>query len=128
MKDKSIPIAVPVFEPCIKSGGKKDKSIQIAVPISTIAVPVQETCAKGLHGVDLYINSRIKTFYTRPGIDEGKWYKGKINNIYQNNICSMEYDIGFTVEGNANCVELDEPINAIKKTPVWHCLRMSCFK
>ena len=47
-----------------------------------MAIPIIEPSVQGANGL-LYQNSRIKTFYQRPGIDEGKWYHGKIIEIFR---------------------------------------------
>ena len=72
-----------------------------------IATPINESCVIGANG-NLYINSKVKTYYLINNI--GKWCKGKITEIHENNKCSIQYDEGFSVIGNANVVYLVEPI------------------
>lgn len=71
-----------------------------------MAIPIIEPSVQGANGL-LYQNSRIKTFYQRPGIDEGKWYYGNIKEILDNNQCKITYDEGFEVIGGANVVFLE---------------------
>ncbi len=72
-----------------------------------IATPINESCVIGANG-NLYINSKVKTYYIINEI--GKWYTGKITEIHKNNKCSIQYDEGFSIIGNANVVYLTEPV------------------
>lgn len=72
-----------------------------------IAIRINESYVIGANG-NLYINSKVKTYYIINKI--GKWYTGKITKIHKNNKCSIEYDEGFSIIGNANVVYLVEPI------------------
>lgn len=37
-----------------------------------VATPITAPGQKGANG-DIYLASRVKTFYVRPGVDSGKW-------------------------------------------------------
>ena len=71
-----------------------------------MAIPIIESSVQGANGL-LYHNSRIKTFYRRPNIDNGKWYHGKIIEILRDNQCRILYDEGFEVVGGADVVFLE---------------------
>lgn len=71
-----------------------------------LAIPVTEPVLTGANGT-LFLDSRIKTLYQING--EIKWYYGNIIKIHNNNICSILYDVGFTVKGDASPVFLIEP-------------------
>lgn len=73
------------------------------IPLATL---INEPTANGANGI-LLTNSKIKTCYKNLGTStEYKWYTGKITEIHNNNICTIEYDIGFTVKGDAKYVHL----------------------
>lgn len=66
------------------------------------AIPIKKPILQGANG-PLYLSSKIKTCYKDLGNTKGlKWYTGVITDIKDNNICTIEYDIGFSVTGNAN--------------------------
>ena len=70
------------------------------------AIPIPEPTLQGANGI-LVLNSKIKTCYKDLGNSKGwKWYTGIITDIKNNNICTIEYDIGFIVTGNANVCHL----------------------
>lgn len=92
-----------------------------------MAIPIIESSVQGANGL-LYHNSRIKTFYRRPNIDNGKWYHGKIIEILTNNQCRISYDEGFEVVGGANVVFLETnnqikvKVDKVKKVKKKNCV------
>ena len=71
-----------------------------------MAIEINEPNVVGANGI-LLKNSKIKTCYKDLGNNKGvKWYTGTITDIHSNNICSIKYDIGFSVTGDAKSVYL----------------------
>ena len=73
---------------------------------NTNTIPLAVAITNSVQGAndEIYLASRVKTFYQRPGVDDGKWYQGVVKEIYPDNKCSIEYDEGFTAVGDASCV------------------------
>ena len=78
--------------------------MELKVPVATlINNPITERYVEGANG-RLFLHTRIKTFYKFKNNKQGDWYHGTIIELLDNNKCKIEYDKGFTVEGNANVV------------------------
>jgi hypothetical protein len=71
------------------------------------AIPVNSSfIVKSNNNGLLMIGSRISTCYRIDDGGDGNFYRGTITNVYDNNICSIIYDDGYSWSGDGNLVQL----------------------